>query len=452
MRRDDEHQFGAVGLEIAAAEQGAQHGNLAQHRQRLDIRGHIVLDQAADGKALAVEQLHRGGGAPRGKRRQDGAAGGAARGDADAVLVQFRHFRRHLQVDAPAIEHGGRELDGDTEFLFFQSDLVGGAVLRDGNVDLAAGQEAGLLAADGHDVRFGQHFHEAVALLRIEREEIAVFTIKTIDHAGVAAQQVRQETVGPVAAAGARADAGAQLVDEGFRDLGNFYFQHHLLRRGDGQHIDHAHTGGASTGGTGGSGRWHHTRCRNGRRRFAGATLCERRGHGHDLAGLDGIRDHARQHDRAAGRAGLEICFTREHKRQLRLQAVGIDTDFDIDDHGTVILVPQNQIGAARCQAPDIQLAGTAQQPGARHLRIIHGDLRDGTRQAAQGRLANGQADRRTQPGDIGPQRQRGRLADGVHLAQGGRGTGAGLPQQARRQATQGQGQGQAGPDDTGTK
>ena len=80
---------------------------------------------------------------------------------------QFRHFRRHLQVDAPAGQHGRREAQADAEFLLFQRDLV--VVLGHRDEDLAAGQERAFLAADRHHVRLGQDAHQAILLLRLER-------------------------------------------------------------------------------------------------------------------------------------------------------------------------------------------------------------------------------------------------------------------------------------------
>jgi hypothetical protein len=90
---------------------------------------------------------------------------------------------------------------GHAVFLLFQGDAGRAAVvvLADGDEDLAAGQEAGFLAADGHDGGLGQDLHEAIALLRIELDEIAVLVVERFDQAAVAAEQVRQQGMGPVA-------------------------------------------------------------------------------------------------------------------------------------------------------------------------------------------------------------------------------------------------------------
>ena len=72
----------------------------------------------------------------------------------------------------------------------------------------------------------------------VEREGVFRAAIEGIGHAGIAGQQIGQQGIGPVADGVADTETGAQLVDQGLRHLGHFHFQHHLLRRGHGHHID----------------------------------------------------------------------------------------------------------------------------------------------------------------------------------------------------------------------
>src|SRR5256885_1442315 len=64
-RGDDDHQLGLFLRVVEVLEEGAQDGQIAQHRHLADVGGGGTADQPADDEALAIGQLHRGVGAAR---------------------------------------------------------------------------------------------------------------------------------------------------------------------------------------------------------------------------------------------------------------------------------------------------------------------------------------------------------------------------------------------------
>ena len=190
MGRDQEHQLGAVALKLAAAKQRAQNGNLAQQWHARHHLAHIVLDQAGNGQALAVHELHRGLHAVGGEVGQHGLYGV----DLEArALAKVGNLRRHLQVNATAIKHGGGELDAHAVLALIKG-KGSGAARWHRNKQAPACQKTGLLAADGNDVGLGQHLDQGLVLVGVHPQAVAVFS-RDAENA-VATEQVGQDAVG----------------------------------------------------------------------------------------------------------------------------------------------------------------------------------------------------------------------------------------------------------------
>ena len=153
---DQKHQLCAVVFELAASEQRAQYGQVAQQRNARHAFGDVVFNQPRNGQALAVHQLHRG------LHTVGGEVGYQIRGAAQlkaGAFAQFRHLGSHPQVDAPCPKHGGRELDAHTVLALLKGDKVATATRAHHRYkNFATRQKTGLLPADGNDVGLGQHF------------------------------------------------------------------------------------------------------------------------------------------------------------------------------------------------------------------------------------------------------------------------------------------------------
>src|SRR4029078_9648947 len=88
------------------------------------------------------------------------------------------HFRTHLQMNPIAVDHRS-EIQPDAEFLELDSHRrSAGARLGDRNGKLAAGEEAGFLAALGNQIRLGQALEQAFRLQRANRDAQIVFLVE----------------------------------------------------------------------------------------------------------------------------------------------------------------------------------------------------------------------------------------------------------------------------------
>ncbi len=110
-----------------------------------------LLIRPAIGERLAVQQIDLGFGAARAQRRDPEAVQQDAVGE-----VERADLGTNLQVHAVAVNHR-REVQPDAELLVRDRDRqVRAGALRDRHGKLAAGEEAGFLAALGDEVRLGQ--------------------------------------------------------------------------------------------------------------------------------------------------------------------------------------------------------------------------------------------------------------------------------------------------------
>ena len=251
------------------------------------------------------------------------------------------------------------------------------------DVDLAARQEAGRLAADGHDVGLGQHPHQRILGLRINAQQgagRALLTaagrqrvlagahiqaqatpeVNSAGHAQLAggrlAQQQRaateqtRENACAFAGAGHPGQVYAQAIEHAFADFGNLDFEHHLLRRTDPQQVDHP------------------------------PPLAQRQRQAHHLIGLEGIADLSGQYQGAVKRAHLDRALARQQFSQLELQKIGIDRHVQIAHKAAPIGRLHHQIHGAR-PATEQKHLGRAEQ------HDIHLSHTIGLRRALQRRL-----------------------------------------------------------------
>src|ERR1019366_5038515 len=161
---DDDQQFGIVALDGFAGEQLAEQRDVGQTGDLVDGLRQGVVQQAGDHKALSALEFHFGLDAAR-AHGGDGSAGE----DDRVAEVKRTDFRGNLQLDGPAGRDAGQEFDTDTELAEGDGDCIAPETrLNHGEWDLAAGEEAGLLAIDGQKIRLGQGFEQILALQRLD--------------------------------------------------------------------------------------------------------------------------------------------------------------------------------------------------------------------------------------------------------------------------------------------
>ena len=71
-----------------------------------------------------------------------------------------------------------------------------------------------------------------------------------------------------------------------------------------------------------------------------------RRGHLYDLVGLDHVRDAALKHDHAVGAADIDGHIGKR-MRELLAERAEIAFDGDVDGLGTILIVPDDELGRA---------------------------------------------------------------------------------------------------------
>src|ERR1019366_6606306 len=163
-RCDDDQQFGIVAFDGFAGEELAQQRDVGQTGDFADGLGQGVVQQAGDHKALSALEFHFGLDAAR-AHGGDGSAGE----DDRVAEVERTDFRGNLQLDGPAGRDAGQEFNTDTELAEGDGNGVATeARLNHGEWELAAGEEAGLLAVDGQKIWLGQGFKQVLALQRLD--------------------------------------------------------------------------------------------------------------------------------------------------------------------------------------------------------------------------------------------------------------------------------------------
>ena len=181
------------------------------------------------------------------------SAGMRKPGEHDAVVeVERAHLGPQLEADDVA-GNRRREVQPHAEFLVLDGHLAREARdQRDRN--LAAGQEAGLLAVVGNQVRLGEALEESAALQRLQHAADALARDEEEDVQEVGEHESplsprRSPAPGTAAWSTAPAKFGAvgeqreaRLLQRVAVDLGEADLQHHLLARRAArqlQHVDH---------------------------------------------------------------------------------------------------------------------------------------------------------------------------------------------------------------------
>src|SRR5579864_4989863 len=239
-RRDHDHELGPILLRGLALEEQPENRDVANARDLRERLVHLVADQPGDREGLVVLQLQLGFGAARRERRnleaiqQDGVA-----------EVERADFRPDLEVHAVAVDDR-REVQADAEFLEHHSDGDGaaGAWLRDGDWDLATGEEAGLFPALGYQVRLGETLEQPTLLQRLHERPDIVLGIEEEEVQEIAEDQLavliplrRWKLLGrgpadpPAVVVAVRDERRAQLGEDGPTDFREADLEHHLVAR-----------------------------------------------------------------------------------------------------------------------------------------------------------------------------------------------------------------------------
>ncbi len=176
IRRGDDDQLGLVALEVAAAEERTEDGQVAEAGQLGDRLAHAVLHQAAQHHRAAGGKFERALGAAH-LEAGNRLARAVGTGDCDgAIRRQLGHFGLDVQTDAALRQDDGSEGERHAEGLELDGD-VAALVAAGGDRELAAGQERGVFAGDGGERRLGERLHHAGLLKRLDRRgERAVAT------------------------------------------------------------------------------------------------------------------------------------------------------------------------------------------------------------------------------------------------------------------------------------
>ncbi len=261
-------------------------------------------------------------------------------------LAIVLHVRRHVQLHAERLE-----LDGHR--LWAVGDWIG---------ELAAGQEAGLLAGHGDQVGLGQGAHQALLFKRlqvgVDREGADVAGIaddplgrRIADQAADARPHREPRLVG-------RGEVEAQLLHGGAVDLEDAHLDHHLLGRLDGE-VRGDRLGGVLLGDVGGAGG---------------------RVHGRGLA----------RQAHPPGEVGRGDVFARQRRGQVGLQAVGVVADPHVHHlHQPMLLVVDQEVGDPERLAAQVEaLVGGGHQ--LQHVGLGHHDLADGIAETKGHRLVLG--------------------------------------------------------------
>ena len=134
-RRDDHDQLGFAPREVAAAEQGAEHGQVLEARHAVDVLLGRVRDQARQCQRSAGRQLQGRLGLARLDARD------LRVGDDDAVGgIDLADLRLDLQADAAFRQDDRREREADAVFL--EGDRQGTEAVDRGEREFAAGPGA----------------------------------------------------------------------------------------------------------------------------------------------------------------------------------------------------------------------------------------------------------------------------------------------------------------------
>src|SRR5271165_4237611 len=153
MHRAENHQFRIALLRALAFEKITQDRNVAQARNLIPDVGDTIVNQAGDHEALSIAQLELGLSLASAQGRD-----GETRNRKRVGKIQRADLGSNREMNI-AVRHDHR---GEVELhaKLFERDGHGGETLsrlHDGEGELTAGEETGLLAVDGDEIRLGQN-------------------------------------------------------------------------------------------------------------------------------------------------------------------------------------------------------------------------------------------------------------------------------------------------------
>src|SRR4051794_12876029 len=118
--RDDDGKVGLVLLIRGAAEQRAEHRDIPQPRELLQVGLAYGLQQTSDHEALAVTQLNGRVSAPNNERRDGNPVSNQHR----MIWIDLAHFRLDHDIDQAILEDRWREGETDTVLLVVDGNRV----------------------------------------------------------------------------------------------------------------------------------------------------------------------------------------------------------------------------------------------------------------------------------------------------------------------------------------
>src|SRR5712691_105050 len=253
---DDDHQLGLLVDEVAALEQGAEHRQLHQARNAVDLLLGLLRDHAGQGERATGGNLD-GRFGPAGLDRWYGERGLRPHADrlnqGELILGgQLGDLGHDLEADASLGQHHRREVETDAELLPLNRELAvsdrpnrgsscTSVACRDRK--LSAGEEARVFARDRRQVRFRQRADHAGALHRAQRcadgfpapgdgvrrnerlsDDRERVDVAEIDHRG--------------AETDAAVEIDAELLDDVALHLRDGHLEHDLVAAVDGDAVD----------------------------------------------------------------------------------------------------------------------------------------------------------------------------------------------------------------------
>ncbi len=201
-------------------------------------------------------------------------------------------------------------------------------------------------------------------------------------------EKIGQQGAGPAARTKARQRASLERLEQAFRDLGNLHFQHDLLGRRDGEHIDDL-IGPAPA---------RFVRRRTARCPAAGifihapqrARFLGQEGAG-QLGGTfrcEGIAHCSSEHHLFVGRTDLDVFLVWQRQGQYSLDGSRIQDHLDVDHAARAAAPLDDHVGGANVDPHQVQGVGRDQH-GLCHGRVAHAAMAHRFRQAHQRRFAH---------------------------------------------------------------
>src|SRR5665213_1820182 len=168
LRGNDDDEFCVVLGFGDGLEELAEDGHIADEWDLFKCLGLAIVQEAAEGKALALTELDLS------LHTAHVKAGDGKAGDGYAVgKIKGTNFGRDLQPDCSARRDGGNEVEAYAELLELDGDCgctsAAPTALDDGVGVLPAREEAALFAIHGEDIGFSQNLNDTLSLERFYR-------------------------------------------------------------------------------------------------------------------------------------------------------------------------------------------------------------------------------------------------------------------------------------------